>query len=69
MASANAMARIMAGRIRPEASGFLPMASMAFMPIRPMARPGREPPMATISQPDTLSVKFMCAIPPCCGIP
>ncbi|OGE11617.1 hypothetical protein A3H87_00190 [Candidatus Curtissbacteria bacterium RIFCSPLOWO2_02_FULL_42_37] len=35
-----------AGKTFPDASGFLPIASMALKPIRPMAKAGPIPPMA-----------------------
>jgi len=46
IASARAIPINIAGKTFPEASGFLPIASMALKPIRPIARAGTIPPMA-----------------------
>jgi len=46
IASARAIPINMAGRILPEASGFLPIASIALKPIKPIAIAGPNPPIA-----------------------
>ncbi len=51
IASANAIAKSIAGRILVEASGFLPIASIALKPIRPIANAGKAPPRAMTSPP------------------
>jgi len=46
MASAKAMPINIAGKTLPDASGFLPMDSIALKPIKPMAMAGPNPPIA-----------------------
>ncbi len=52
----------MAGKIRLEDSGFLPIASIARAPINPIAKAGAKPPMAIIKPPET--EKFTYDSPP-----
>ena len=62
IASANAIPKSIAGKILPEASGFLPSASIAFAPIKPTANAGPKPPMAIIRPPEIL--KFIYKFSP-----
>ena len=69
IASANAMPKSIAGSILPDASGFLPRASIALAPINPIANAGPIPPIAIIKPPETLnSINYSPPLPRSAGL-
>ncbi len=59
----------MIGIILPDASGFRPIASSAFAPIKPTPIPGPSPPTAAIIPPVIVIVVCICSSPPYSSMP